>query len=108
MYRQKSRTVLTLISLILGVYLLTGIGFLVSSVIKSAHNLILEITGPYHVAFFELSKENAEKIRNNINIEDSKITLSDDIWSGIYYDDFDFNKHYPVIKINDKMLLFSP
>ncbi len=104
MYRQKSRTVLTLISLILGVYLLTGIGFLVSSVIKSAHNLILEITGPYHVAFFELSKENAEKIRNNINIEDSKITLSDDIWSGIYYDDFDFNKHYPVVKINDKII----
>lgn len=107
MYRQKSRTVLTLISLILGVYLLTGIGFLVSSVIKSAHNLILEITGPYHVAFFELSKENAEKIRNNINIEDSKITLSDDIWSGIYYDDFDFNKHYPVVKINDKIINYN-
>lgn len=67
----KKRTIVTIIGILLSMALMLGCGLLASSFIDEMKRETIVNSGPYHTEFLELSYNDAKKVEQNIQVEQS-------------------------------------
>ncbi len=92
----KKRTIVTIIGIILSVALITAVASMYMSVIKSLIKYEKFLQGDFHVAYFNVPKEEIENFKNNRGIE--KIYLSKNIGYAKLEKSKNKNKPYAYIK----------
>lgn len=70
----KKRTTVTIIGIILSMALITAVITMYTSCIKSLINFEIHERGNYHVAYYDVSKDNIKDITNNRGVEDVFLT----------------------------------
>ena len=65
----KKRTLVTIIGIVLSTALMVGIGLLVSTFLSAMQKDALRYTGPYYASFFNVTNNDAEAIKANVNID---------------------------------------
>ena len=73
----KKRTIVTIIGIMLSVSLITAVSTMYNSAIKSLINFEIREKGDFHVAYYDVSKEEIDTFRNNRSIE--KLNLVENI-----------------------------
>ena len=66
----KKRTIVTVIGIMLSVSLITAVSTMYNSAIKSLINFEIREKGDFHVAYYNVSKEEIDTFRNNRSIEE--------------------------------------
>lgn len=65
------RTIVTIMGIVLSMALMLGCGLLASSFIEAMKTDTIRDQGAHHVTFLDITKEQAQMIENNLNVEDS-------------------------------------
>ena len=65
----KKRTLVTIIGIVLSTALMVGIGLLVSTFLSAMQKDALRYTGPYYASFLNVTNNDAEAIKANVNID---------------------------------------
>lgn len=73
---QKKRTLLTITGIVLSAALITAIGTMFSSLRETMIRQAIRTNGSYHAEFIGVTKDEAEKIKNQTDVKDSALTLN--------------------------------
>ena len=65
----KKRTLVTIIGIVLSTALMVGIGLLVSTFLSAMQKDASRYTGPYYASFLNVTNNDAEAIKANVNID---------------------------------------
>ena len=69
----KKRTIVTIIGIMLSISLITAVSTMYNSMIKSLINFEIREKGDFHVAYYNVSKEEIDTFKNNWSIENINI-----------------------------------
>lgn len=99
----KKRTIVTIIGITLSMALMLGCGLLASSLIEAMKKETIQLNGPHHIEFVDVSKETAQTIQNNIHVKDSYF------YSSLGFAEFkessnDGKPYYYFVGANEKLL----
>ena len=92
----KKRTIVTIIGIILSVALITAVASMYSSLIASLIKFETKEKGNFHVAFYDVAKNDLEIFQNNQQVED--FYLTENIGYALYPGIVNANKPYLFIK----------
>lgn len=75
--KQKKKTILTIVGIIISMALITSIATMFMSIRSTLIRQIIGYTGDYHAKFLKVDGNKINKIKNNVNIEKSYITSNE-------------------------------